>query len=167
LALTNSVNLYPYALNNPLLWTDPFGLAVILQGKAGDWPNPVVVERLGQMSDRLGRDIIITGGKEPRPKNPNSLHPKGNAADIKIPGMTSEEVAEEAVRSGFPGIITYDPGLGGHTHVEVGVPAYSGHNSATIRGPKPPWRIRGESGRSKSGDAAPPLPAQPACGTVC
>jgi len=48
------------------------------------------------------RDVVITSGSEPR-KNPtkDSRHPLGAAADIKIPGLTSAEVAELAAQIGL------------------------------------------------------------------
>jgi RHS repeat-associated protein len=136
-------NIYAYAANSPLVFGDPYGLAVILRGNAGGPPGAQVMEKLGALSTMLGRDVIITNGVAGR-ERPDSRHPLGLAADITVPGLTSEQLAEAAARVGFPGISTY-PSPPGHTHVDIRDHEWNGHNSRTLD-ERPPWRIRGAGG---------------------
>lgn len=52
-----------------------------------------------------------------------SQHMSGEAADIKVDGMTSSELAAFIVRLGIPfdQLIAYPPELGGHVHVSYDV----------------------------------------------
>lgn len=91
---SGDINAFAYVLNNPLGFSDPFGLKVVLQTAAVRPPNAEVMSKLEELNRLVpDRDVIITSGSEPR-KNPtkDSRHPLGAAADIKIPGLTSAEV---------------------------------------------------------------------------
>src|SRR3989442_1574162 len=84
---------------------DSFGLKVVLQTAPVRPPNAEVMSKLEELNRLVpDRDVIITSGSEPR-KNPtkDSRHPLGAAADIKIPGLTSAEVAELGAQIGFIG----------------------------------------------------------------
>jgi len=137
-----SVNLFEFVWNAPLDWIDSLGLAVILLSRAGDWPDPAVVEKLGCMSDLLGRDVIVTGGKELAGHVPGSQHPAGLAADVNIPGLSSQEVAARAAQVGFTGIIVYGPpDRRHHTHVDLRPTEFNGYNGRPLLA-RPSWRTQ-------------------------
>ncbi len=79
----------------------------------------------------LGKSIRITSGFRSAELNravggvSDSPHRLGEAADIKVDGMTAPELAAFLVRSGLPfdQVIGYAPGVGGHVHV-----SYRSHN---------------------------------------
>jgi RHS repeat-associated protein len=135
-------NLYGYVWNNPLSWTDAIGLAVLLSSQAGEWPDNAVVEKLGCMSDLIGRDVLITGGKETGVHDPTGFHPSGLAADVNIAGMTSAQVAARAAQVGFTGIIEYGPpDRRRHTHVDLRPAEFNGYNGRGLP-TRPSWRIQ-------------------------
>ncbi len=139
---SGDVNLYEYVWNNPIAWTDSLGLAVILLTRAGDWPDQAVVEKLGCMSDIIGRDVIITGGKETDSHDPTGYHPSGLAADVNVGGMTSAQVAARAAQVGFTGIIVYGPpDRRRHTHVDLRAEEFNGYNGRGLLA-RPPWRTQ-------------------------
>ena len=134
------VNLYQYVWSNPLAWTDALGLAVILLTRAGDWPDQAVVEKLGCLSDVIGRNVIITGGRDTGIHDPTGYHPSGLAADVNVGGMTSEQVAARAAHVSFTGIIVYGPpDRRGHTHVDLRPTEFNGYNGRGLP-TRPPWR---------------------------
>lgn len=82
--------------------------------------NPMLVGKLQLLRSIVG-PIHITNAFRCENHNadvggvPNSQHPKGNAADIVVPGMSPKEVAEQAEKAGFDGIGVYS----NFTHVDV------------------------------------------------
>lgn len=96
-----------------------------------DGSHQVVVKRdlldkLQLLRDLAGKPVIITSGYRNPAYNlkvggsPTSRHLRGEAADIQIPGLGPQQVAELAEQVGFMGIGVYDT----FTHVDVrGVPA--------------------------------------------
>lgn len=83
--------------------------------------DPDLVRKLQALRDKLGRPIIINSGYRTPEYNkkvggsPNSQHMLGKAADIRVPGMTPEQVAKAAEAVGFNGIGLYNT----FTHVDV------------------------------------------------
>lgn len=73
----------------------------------------------------LGRPVRVTSGYRAPAVNravsgsPTSQHMLGEAADIKVEGLTAEELARVIVGLGLPvdQVIWYAPGRGGHVHV--------------------------------------------------
>ena len=154
---SGDINAFAYVLNNPLGFSDPFGLKVVLQTAPVRPPNAEVMSKLEELNRLVpDRDVIITSGSEPR-KNPtkDSRHPLGAAADIKIPGLTSAEVAELGAQIGFIGISTYSPPVGTHTHVDVGPRdrEWNGHNGETLTY-RPDCRINGERKAARSSQSS-------------
>lgn len=98
------INLFAYVLNSPVNLADPFGTKVIYMGKPPTDPNTIA--KLEALDRVVGdRDVIVTkrGGSRTQeeqakinPNAPDSLHVKGKAADVVVPGLTSEQVAEKA-----------------------------------------------------------------------
>jgi RHS repeat-associated protein len=119
-------SLYVYARNNPLSYLDPLGLKVIWNG----YPvgSQDLKDKLEEFSNRLCRDISVTGGDRDQKRNtevagdPNSLHLTGTAVDFRVIAMSDSEAAGQAARSGlFHGIGYYPSGspLGPHVHVDL------------------------------------------------
>lgn len=85
----------------------------------------LVTHVLQPARDLLGKPIRITSGFRSTELNKavggvsDSPHRLGEAADIKVDGMTAPELAAFLVRSGLPfdQVIGYAPGVGGHVHV--------------------------------------------------
>ena len=83
--------------------------------------HPHLLERLQQLRTNLGRPIIITSGYRNPSHNqavggsPTSQHLLGTAADIKVAGITIDQLAHHAKEVGFTGIGRYPTFL----HVDV------------------------------------------------
>lgn len=136
-------NLYAYAGGSPVGDTDPSGLTVL---------NPrhyvvsdSVMRALNAFNRLIGcdRDILITGGDRPRSSvlgaRSGSLHTRGLAADIRVPGQRNLQTANQAARSGlFNGVGWYEEGYQGengegpHVHVDLraGPPARWGYSAS-------------------------------------
>ena len=85
-----------------------------------------LLEKLQQLRDLADKPVIITSGYRNPAYNlkvggsPTSRHLRGEAADIQVPDLSPNQVAELAEQVGFNGIGVYDT----FTHVDVrGVPA--------------------------------------------
>jgi zinc D-Ala-D-Ala carboxypeptidase len=82
---------------------------------------PQLVKKLQDLRDHLKKPIIITSGYRCPVGNKkargvaNSYHLQGMAADIKVPGMSPEEVAQGAAVLGFGGIGLYS----GFVHLDI------------------------------------------------
>ena len=71
-----------------------------------------LLERLQALRDALGRPVIINSGYHPAHNDavggsPTSYHLRGMAADIRVPGISPQALADAARQAGFRGIITY------------------------------------------------------------
>lgn len=72
-----------------------------------------LLHKLQQLRDVIGKPIIINSGYRTKEYNkrvggsPNSQHLKGKAADIKVKGISPEELARKAQEVGFDGIGIY------------------------------------------------------------
>lgn len=100
---------------------------------------------LQPLRDHLGKPVRISSAYRSQLLNRSiggadtSQHMSGEAADIKVDGMTAAELAAAIVRIGLPfdQVIGYVPELGGHVHVS--------HNAhATNRGQQL-WSARKKS----------------------
>jgi hypothetical protein len=75
--------------------------------------DPELLVYLQTLRIRLGKPISINSGYRTPEHNkkvggvPNSYHIQGMAADIVVKGLTPKQVATEARKCGFRGIITY------------------------------------------------------------
>lgn len=82
---------------------------------------PALVDKLQQLRNALNRPIVITSGYRCEEHNravggaQRSQHLLGRAADIRVAGLTPEEVAGVAEAVGFKGIGIYPT----FTHVDV------------------------------------------------
>ena len=80
-----------------------------------------LVRRLQGLRDYFKRPIVITSGYRTRSYNDiiggaeNSQHIYGRAADIKVIGTGSDEIAAAAIRLGFRGVGIYET----FVHVDV------------------------------------------------
>ncbi len=80
-----------------------------------------LLERLQRLRDLAGKPITITSGYRNTSHNkavggsPTSRHLLGQAADIQIPGLHPDEVAQMAKQAGFSGIGIYPT----FTHVDI------------------------------------------------
>jgi uncharacterized protein YcbK (DUF882 family) len=80
-----------------------------------------LLEGLQKLREEAGQPVIITSGYRNPGHNarvggsPTSRHLTGEAADIRIPGLHPDEVAQLAAAAGFTGIGIYDS----FTHVDV------------------------------------------------
>lgn len=80
-----------------------------------------LLDKLQQLRDMAGRPVIITSGYRNAAYNlkvggsPTSRHLRGEAADIQVPGLSPDQVAELAEEVGFGGIGVYST----FTHVDV------------------------------------------------
>ncbi len=76
--------------------------------------DPVLVQKLQDLRDRIGKSITITSGYRCETHNravggsPNSQHLLGKAADIVVAGMTPAVLYNHAEAVGFGGIGTYN-----------------------------------------------------------
>lgn len=84
--------------------------------------DPRLLELLQKLRTKLGKPITITSAYRTPEYNAtipgaaaNSQHVLGKAADIKVSGMSPQQVADEAERIGFTGIGIYST----FTHVDV------------------------------------------------
>jgi len=119
----DDVNLYGYVFNDPINLIDAFGLRVL---NPNNFPIQAdVQEALEKFNKIIGddKDIVITGGD--RPEDPGQ-HGKKKAADIKVPGQSNLETANQAADSGlFGGVGWYEEGyypggdVGPHVHVDL------------------------------------------------
>lgn len=149
-------NLFAYALNNPLSLGDPFGLTVLYLNGNRPPSDPEMIEKLDALDRAVGeRDVIVDdidglGGTRTLDeqmrtnlKAPDSFHTKGAAADVKVFGLTSEQLAEKSAEVGFKGISTYDSST--RIHVDTRKTEWNAHNSVSSPdGVRPQWRIEGE-----------------------
>jgi hypothetical protein len=82
---------------------------------------PELIDKLQKLRDKVGKSIRITSAYRTPEYNKNcggiatSLHLSGEAADIKVSGMTPLELAKAADKLGFKGIGVYPT----FTHVDV------------------------------------------------
>ena len=80
-----------------------------------------LLQRLQDLRSSLGRPVYITSGYRNREHNarvggsPNSYHLRGMAADIRVPGVSSQDLAAAAREAGFRGIGIYNS----FVHVDV------------------------------------------------
>jgi len=80
-----------------------------------------LIEKLQELRDYLNRPVIIVSAYRSPAYNkkikgsPKSQHMYGTAVDIKVSGVTTEEVAKAAIKLGFKGIGIYDT----FTHVDI------------------------------------------------
>ena len=99
---------------------------ILREFQCRDGSNQVVLHsgllsRLQALRSALGRPVYITSGYRNPGHNarvggaPDSLHLKGMAADIYVPGMDPEDLARAARDAGFNGIGIYSTFL----HVDI------------------------------------------------
>ncbi|MDY6148972.1 MAG: D-Ala-D-Ala carboxypeptidase family metallohydrolase [Porphyromonas sp.] len=75
--------------------------------------NPVLLAKLDELRERLGRPVIVSSGYRCPVHNRNvggvynSQHVNGTAADIYCPGVAVGELASAARAVGFDGIGVY------------------------------------------------------------
>ncbi|WP_432406758.1 YcbK family protein [Wukongibacter sp. M2B1] len=80
-----------------------------------------LVEKLQALRDKLNKPITIVSAYRSPSYNkkingsPKSQHIYGRAADIKVSGIRTEEVANIAIKLGFKGVGIYDT----FTHVDI------------------------------------------------
>lgn len=80
-----------------------------------------LIEKLQALRDYLGKPITIVSGYRSPAYNKKingstkSQHMYGRAADIRVSGVSTEEVAKAAIKLGFKGIGIYDT----FTHVDI------------------------------------------------
>lgn len=80
---------------------------------------------LDPLREALGRPVVVTSGYRSAAVNAaiggskSSDHMRGRAADVRVSGLTSREVARVVVLRGLPfdQAIWYDPERGGHLHL--------------------------------------------------
>jgi zinc D-Ala-D-Ala carboxypeptidase len=86
---------------------------------------------LDPLREALGRPVHVNSGWRSDAVNEavggvsTSRHKRGQAADIKVRGMSARDVVRKMVELGLPfdKLIAYDDDLGGHVHVSFIVPA--------------------------------------------
>jgi RHS repeat-associated protein len=142
----DSLSTYIYVLNNAIGMSDPLGLKVYWQGHKK--PNQTVVNMIEEIDECNGdKDVYITSSIRSEKANKaaggssKSRHLTGSAADIYVPGQSSEETAAQAVYAGAMGVGTYDKDHGGHTHIDDRSQEWNGHNSKTMKN-RPGWRTQ-------------------------
>ena len=75
--------------------------------------HPDLVEKLQKLRDHFKKPVIINSGYRTKEWNKrvggiaSSKHMEGLAADIRVPGVSSSEVAKVAEKIGFKGIGLY------------------------------------------------------------
>jgi hypothetical protein len=91
---------------------------IALRKNLSNRPGPEALENLRRLAPFLervrelpalgGRPILVNSGYRSGPVNaavggkPTSQHPKGQAADIRVPGMDPEEVVRAIIASSLP-----------------------------------------------------------------
>ena len=86
--------------------------------ECGDGSHQVVLhrellERLQGLRDALGRAVIVNSGYRNPAHNAavggrrGSYHLRGMAADIRVPGVSPQALAQAARQAGFRGVIAY------------------------------------------------------------
>lgn len=79
-----------------------------------EWIDERLVILLETLRQRLQRPIYVTSGCRCPSYNasvggaPKSQHMRGKASDIQVAGMTPYELAQEAIKVGFPSVATYE-----------------------------------------------------------
>lgn len=90
-------NVYTYTRNNPLRYVDPLGLWVFVKknkttGKGLTWDMKRIEKTVdGVFRSFTGHDAIVTFTTNGEHENVNTLHPSGNAIDLRVWGMTRSE----------------------------------------------------------------------------
>lgn len=75
--------------------------------------TPVLLEKLDELRERLGRPVIVSSGYRCPVHNrnvggvSNSQHVRGTAADIYCPGVSVGELADMAAEIGFDAVGRY------------------------------------------------------------
>ncbi|MCX5868617.1 MAG: RHS domain-containing protein [Proteobacteria bacterium] len=147
---------YLYSDNNPIRHWDYLGLEVVYGNH--NITDSTTRQKLTELDTLNGsRDVIVTGGDRTPQQNEDvggasgSYHLTtngGKAADIYIPGWSSEQTAELASQVGFNGVSTYDQQHKGHTHVDTRDSEWNGRNGQTLQD-EPEWRKEGESKKNE------------------
>jgi hypothetical protein len=91
----------------------------------------------------LGRPVRVTSGYRSDAVNDavggseTSSHKTGEAADIKVAGMTAAQVVAAILRSGvdFDQVIAYSPSRGGHVHIGIKAGAAARHRKQVLWAP--------------------------------
>lgn len=100
----------------------------------------LVVDVLDPLRANLGRPVHVTSGYRTRQVNATingsrtSQHMRGEAADIKVHGLSASAIVETIIALGLPvdQVIAYAPERGGHVHVSRG----SRHRRQVLWAPK-------------------------------
>lgn len=112
----------PASPGNPVVTKTPFGVPYVLQTESVDTAclRPELIDILRRVEQHYGKKAVITSGYRDRGRS-GSLHRRCAAADILVPGVTSDALA--AYARTIPGI----GGVGQYchqslVHVDVGTP---------------------------------------------
>lgn len=80
--------------------------------------QPIFLDKLQAFRNHLAKPIIITSGYRSPEENKNVngkiYHVQGLAIDCMVEGVSSEELAQEAIKFGFGGVGIYKV----HTHID-------------------------------------------------
>ena len=114
-------------------WAELTGSATARRLGIDNTPTPeaqaalqaLVADVLDPLRQMLGRPIRVSSGYRAPSLNraidgaERSQHMRGEAVDIKVDGMTAQELAAFILRSGLPvdQVIWYAPERGGHVHL--------------------------------------------------
>ncbi len=130
IGLYGGFNTYGYAYQNPLYWIDLFGLDVICEDGVVKPTDPTLLDILKKIDEKYpNKDVNVTSGTR-TPEHQERLRPgtgygtngtkvsdhvKDRAADVKVDGVSSSDVADLARELGASGTIPYK----NHTHVDT------------------------------------------------